>query len=572
MEQIIQDIEDETAMGKVKAIDVFRSMLNQPDMIAINSIQRTENDPSSFSSFTINLPRPVLQADTVQLVNANIPNAVQNIPNTATTFWYYRLSEYSGTTPNPDNLYFVRLLPSTYRQEFITNPQLYGMNKTFNSYQELADELTKSCSVDLGYYNSNVYESLINIAYDFPFLPNEITLPYNSTINKFQMIGTNATSWAYRQYSSLTTYAIDDIVYQGTKTYKSLNASNTNNSPDISPTFWVQIYVDIVATYSNTTPYPTGRYVSYTNLLYISILPTTGNLPTNITYWTEITEPPINYRYLVAGYDDPNVAFLQSNNLRTWNQYALYEATNIVLYNGLYYEAIFQNQNTIPTNATFWSVSGVPPFTIGLNACSTACDMVENNPTVGFYQPFPVGIAGQPYNPTPKRLLNSILGFTWNGVMNVGKLTSIPIVSIIASNDTDLFNRLRPVPVYIVGVPSPLLGLAQSTASQTYTAEGYANLVYSSILSIYATIMGGSTVDTQENTGLLAMTSINCANLGVSFFAPFINNPLTIFTGDLYSITFEFKDEFGEPFVFTNNAVVSLVMKVMYNKSVIIDK
>jgi hypothetical protein len=48
-----------------------------------------------------------------------------------------------------------------------------------------------------------------------------------------------------------------------------------------------------------------------------------------------------------------------------------------------------------------------PPL-IGLNAISSQVDMADN--FTGYYQfPFPVGVPGQPFNPAPRRLLNSIL-------------------------------------------------------------------------------------------------------------------------------------------------------------------
>ena len=574
LDKIVQEIEEENASGRVKAIDVFRSMLNQPEMIAINSIQKTETESSSsFSTFTINLPRPVLQADTIQLVNANIPQCVQNIPDTATTFWYYRLSEYSGKAPNPDNLFCVRLLPTTYKQEYITNATQYGFNKTFCTYQELADELAKACAKDVGVFNYGSYDYLFQKVYEFPYLANEITVPYNASLNKFQCVGTSAQlQLAYRAWNSTTTYSLDDVVYQGTSTFKSLQNTNLNHNPSsLGSVWWVRVNSEIVAPYSATTPYGVGRYVSFNNQLYRSLIPTLNVSPPNATNWTIPDAGQINYRYLVAGYTDPNVAFLQNGVYRTWNPLTMYEAGQIISYNNVFYQAVYQNTNTLPTTVAAWTITTILPPIVGLAACSQAADLIEASFTTGFYQPFPVGVAGQPFSPVPKRLLNSILGFTWNGKMIPEKLANIPIVSTIASSDTELFNRLRPIPLYIVSVPTVGLGAAQSSLTQTFTAEGYCNLVYSSLLSIYATMMGGSTVDTQENTGLLAMGTMNCGNLGVSFFQPSINNPLTIFTGDLYSITFELKDEFGEPYVFTNNAVVSLVMKVTYKKSVSIE-
>jgi hypothetical protein len=195
------------------------------------------------------------------------------------------LSEYSGNVPNSENLFFVRLLPSYYKQEFVDSPSSYGFNKTFNSYPQLATALALSCSTDLGYYNVGAY----NIAgFDFRFLPNEISLPYNADINKFQMVGTNATTQlAYKQYSGATTYGEDDVVYQGTNTFISLQSGNVGNATS-SAVWWKRIYVDIVAPYSATTLYPIGRYVSYTNLLYKSIGTNIGQDPTNATFWTQI--------------------------------------------------------------------------------------------------------------------------------------------------------------------------------------------------------------------------------------------------------------------------------------------
>ena len=37
--------------------------------------------------------------------------------------------------------------------------------------------------------------------------------------------------------------------------------------------------------YNNATAYTVGQVVMYLNVLYVNILSSTGNLPTNITYW-----------------------------------------------------------------------------------------------------------------------------------------------------------------------------------------------------------------------------------------------------------------------------------------------
>jgi hypothetical protein len=103
-----------------------------------------------------------------------------------------------------------------------------------------------------------------------------------------------------------------------------------------------------------------------------------------------------------------------------------------------------------------------------------------------------------------------------------------------------------------------------ASTSLTYTADSYCNLVYSSIVNIYANVVGASAVDTQRQSGLLAITSMNCGNLGVAFWDNYIDNPLMKVEGDIYTLVIEFRDEFDEPFMLSNNAVATLVFKATY--------
>jgi hypothetical protein len=616
LREVVDEIEAEKSLGKVAGYEVFRSRINQPNLLAVRSTDAIQGGSGTgFSEMLFNIPRSILEVETIQLLTANIPQCVPSIPDTACGFWYYRLSEYSGKVPNPENLFCVRLLPSYYKQEWIDNPQLYGFNKTLNSYPQLATALALSCSTDLAYYNQLTFPELQNRFRTF-FLPNEISLPYSADINKFKMIGTNArTQLAYKAFSIIETYGLGDVVTFANNTYKSLVAGNVGNYPDTEPTFWVQVYVDIVAPYSGTTPYPAGRYVSYNNLLYRSLVPTTGNLPTNTSFWSRQIERGLtNYRYLIAGFDDPNVALLQGTARRTWNEFALYEAGTIVAYNGSYWSALFQNQGQEPfvfsvslvwNNTTkfragdvvafgagprfykarvdnvnqtpsisstiwtlqSWTITGTASRIVGLNTISAECDLVNDAGDFGFFAPFPEGIPAQPFNPVPKRLLNSILGFSWNGIMTPSQLSTIQQSSqtnFIPTTLTDLYNRLRPIPIYLTTDAVSLGETETSSITQTYTADGYCNLVYSSIVSIYASVVYGSTTDSKRNTSLLACGSMNCGNLGVSFFAGFVDNPLLIEGNDIYDLSISLQDEYGEPYVLTNNAVASFTFKLTY--------
>jgi len=613
MDDILEEIEKESTMKTRR----YTSAVNQPNLVALNSTNAIPTtSTNSFSTFTVNLPRPILQADTIQLVNANIPQCVPNIPDTSLVFWYYRLNAYTGTIPNPNNLYMVRLLPTNYKPEYIESPELYGFNKTFHDYQDVATQLALACNEDLGYYNSITYDTFFDRNYVVPFLPSEITIPYNEPFNKFQFTGTNATTqFAYKEYSPSTTYNEFDVVFIGLSTYQSLQSGNIGNDPP-DPPFWKRVYVDIVAEWSATTPYFVNRYVAYLDELYVCIQNSLNNDPfTATTFWLKITESgQVNYHYFSTGYNDPNVALLQSTGNQQWNTFSLFEEDvvveyedsvwsaiyqnkgiepfsitssvnwdgstlfrkgQVVLSSGLYYRASQDNLNQTPSvfssfwTQQAWTPSGVLPNVVGLYSTTSAVDMVENLVGGGVLVPFPLGIAGQPFNPTPKRILNSILGFTFNGVFSPEILSNIPVgnfISVVALENAELYNRLRPIPPYIVAQP-PLLTLnSTSTSSQTYTADGYANLVYSSIISIYASAVGGSTLDTQDNTNLIAQGTMNCGNLGVSFFAPFVETPLLIGGEDIYTLSFTLKDECNDDYVLTNNAVVSMVLKVTYKK------
>jgi len=89
-------------------------------------------------------------------------------------------------------------------------------------------------------------------------------------------------------------------------------------------------------------------------------------------------------------------------------------------------------------------------------------------------------------------------------------------------------------------------------------------LVYSSIINVYATIAGAKTLDTQRDTNLIGTMAVSAGNLGIAFAASFIDTPLDQYEGDIYNITFDFRDEYGEPYPFTNNAVVSMTFRMRY--------
>ena len=151
---VVKEIEEEKALGRISGVSVFRNMLNQPALMSVSSVNaQPQESGDGFSSFTIDLPRPLLSVKAMDMLTCNMPLFTQNIPDTACAFWYYRLSLYSGKYPNTNNLFFVRLLPSYYRPEFINEASTFGFNKTFDGYTDVATQLALACAGDLAQEN-----------------------------------------------------------------------------------------------------------------------------------------------------------------------------------------------------------------------------------------------------------------------------------------------------------------------------------------------------------------------------------------------------------------------------------
>ena len=692
--EVVKEIEDEKALGRVAAVAVFKGLLNQPELVSLSSTNATAVGASfGYSQFNVNMPRPILEAETLQLLAANIPLCTQSIPDTACTFWYYRLDEYAGPVPSTENLFFVRLLPSYYKPEFFqTSPYTYGQNVTFDNYTAVETELTLACANDLAYNNlaSTTDEWVGSAAYQLQYIPNDVSIYYNASPNRFQMRGLNADAplFAYSTgatYSAGTTYDLNAYVTYvptgGTKSvYRSLISGNIGNTPDANPTYWTFVTDKLVQDFVAYTPYYSGQYVVSGGTIYQANANIyTGSFST-LDGWVAPTAP-YYYRYLVTGYSDPNVVLNQGTGSRQWSPYALFEYGDIVQHQGASYSATRQNKGFQPfyipnsgtnaysatvqyavgdyvwaatnkyyvcikatkgnapnttgytnnewwrfleftpnSSAVYWRVGDlctylpdinngvffykcikdnnvsqgspistggifdtnpywIPSYwtpysgsflpTIGLNAISARFDMLDVFLNNGWLQfPFPVGIPGQPFNPAPRRLLNSILGFCWNGIFNpvaVSKVLATGSTIPDGTTTTDVLNRIRPVPFYkSYGTAADLGATRKATLTKIYTADGYGNLVYTNIVNIYTTIVYGSTLDSQRNTNLIGTSTMNAGNLGVSFFTNFIDGKLRVNMADIYSIGIELRDEVGEPYPMTNNANCSFTLKLTY--------
>jgi hypothetical protein len=405
--------------------------------------------------------------------------------------------------------------------------------------------------------------------------------------------------WNNFNYADTIEYEQNDEVYFNGRYYER-NATTTNANPP-------------VALWDINTFYPANAIVQNSNQLFRCLIPNQRNTPVYLPdTWSPLTTYEVGQTAVAGGVRYTcQVKHLNLNPLNPipgWSNAASYVPFNIAFLalvqsyrctnpvgpspitpnaDGGNWQGVFGGDNItsvwVQTSSVLywqrfaesnWIQETAPQAeTSGLFGLSTKYDFVEfyqdNERTLELVS-FPNNIPGQPFNPAPERLLNSILGFTWNGIFSIDDLVYLPTndvgVDINAKNIT-LFNRLRPVPTYKVArvpVALELEDTPTATATRTYTAEGYANLVYSSIVNIYTNIVSGSTLDTIRNTNLVATTSMNCGNLGIAFHGNYIDTPLQRVAGDINELTIELRDEVGEPFFLTNNAIMTATFKITY--------
>ena len=147
--------------------------------------------------------------------------------------------------------------------------------------------------------------------------------------------------------------------------------------------------------------------------------------------------------------------------------------------------------------------------------------------------------------------LNRRLGFLFNGVYDLTTTAPLEANTILLLN-TQVF------PASPTDPPTP--------STLVYkTAEGYADLVHTANVFLYADIVGGSTQDADTDERLLAVVPLDTANLGVAFPESKIVCPLTKISDTVYQIRFSMKTDTGEPFLLPVNAYVNLELKLAYN-------
>lgn len=149
-------------------------------------------------------------------------------------------------------------------------------------------------------------------------------------------------------------------------------------------------------------------------------------------------------------------------------------------------------------------------------------------------------IGGQPY--AVRQTLCKRLGFICSGVY--------PVL-------TTLLYHTRP---YLDSSYNVL------NSSMTYTAESYANLVYSQNVNVFCNITGGSAYSSESGgiPNFLLSVPLNTTPLGVSYFNNTQSYPLTKIPREIYEISITLKTDNGEPFYFPQSENISLEIGFTY--------
>ena len=94
-------------------------------------------------------------------------------------------------------------------------------------------------------------------------------------------------------YSSATTYKVNDVVRYGAHLYVYINATNSAANTPTNTTYWSNILQGFKhrGAYSSGTTYLIGETVTYSGSIYqVNVSSTVGNVPTNASYWNLIVE------------------------------------------------------------------------------------------------------------------------------------------------------------------------------------------------------------------------------------------------------------------------------------------
>ena len=146
------------------------------------------------------------------------------------------------------------------------------------------------------------------------------------------------------EWSSGTTYEINDIVKYGGNVYVYSNIARTNGNLPTDPEYWALMVEGFKfrSDWDSSTQYRVGDGVAHGGVIYIAIADSQNQVPPNATYWSQFADG------------------IQWEG--EWTNTSVYQASDVVKYGA---QAYIAKQDvpvgTDPTNATYWEtfVSGI---------------------------------------------------------------------------------------------------------------------------------------------------------------------------------------------------------------------
>jgi len=153
--------------------------------------------------------------------------------------------------------------------------------------------------------------------------------------------------WA-DSWNSSTEYELNDVVKYGGNAYVYTNALATTGNLPTNTTYWKTMVegINFLGVYSTGTAYKPGDAVTHGGNLYLAENPTTGNTPPNATYWSKLASG-IQYE-------------------GTFSSITQYQKDDIVSYGGSAYIALQDTVTNVPSssaNTAYWAkiVDGTYP-------------------------------------------------------------------------------------------------------------------------------------------------------------------------------------------------------------------
>lgn len=139
-------------------------------------------------------------------------------------------------------------------------------------------------------------------------------------------------------YNSATEYEVNDVVKYGGNIYVYINATATTGNTPTNTTYW-SLMVEgfkFQGSWSNSTAYKVGDAVAFGGTIYLAVADNTNQQPPNVTYWSKFIEG-LQYEGTYSGSTQ-------------------YQKADVVRFGNNVYIATQTTTGNLPTNVTYWDL------------------------------------------------------------------------------------------------------------------------------------------------------------------------------------------------------------------------